>query len=239
MKTIPGLLSAGLVMLLVSFSVKEKRILVFSKTKGYRHESIATGKLALMKLGNDRHFKVDTTEDAGAFTRDNLMNYDAVVFLSTTGDVLNPDQENEFMHFIQSGGGFVGIHAAADTEYDWPWYGKLVGAHFKSHPKQQNVRVLRQPTKKGWLKLNAPEPWERFDELYNYKEISPDIHVLFKLDESSYQGGENNGDHPIIWFHDFDGGRSFYTGFGHTRESYSDPIFLTQLVTALNYATRR
>jgi len=239
MKTILGLLSVGFLMLFVSFSVKEKRILVFSKTKGFRHESIAAGKLALMKLGNDSHFKVDTTEDADAFTRDNLMNYDAVVFLSTTGDVLNPDQQNEFTHFIQSGKGFVGIHAAADTEYDWPWYGKLVGAYFKSHPKQQNARVLRQPTKKGWLKLKAPDSWERFDELYNYKEISPDIHVLFKLDESSYQGGENNGDHPIIWFHDFDGGRSFYTGFGHTKECYSDPIFLDQLVTALKYAVGR
>jgi type 1 glutamine amidotransferase len=239
MKILPGFLSLAMVMALVSFSVKEKRILVFSKTKGYRHESIAAGKLALIKLGKDNHFKVDTTEDAAVFTKENLMNYDAVIFLSTTGDVLNADQQNEFAHFIQNGKGFVGIHAAADTEYDWPWYGKLVGAYFKSHPKQQNVKVLRQPIKKGWLKLKAPEPWERFDELYNYKEISVDIHVLFKLDESSYHGGENNGDHPIIWFHDFDGGRSFYTGFGHTKESYSDPIFLDQMVTALKYATGR
>lgn len=213
-----------------------KRVLVFSKTKGYRHESIGAGKMALIKLGNENKFKVDTTEDANAFTDDNLKKYKAIVFLSTTGDVLNADQQKSLERYIQAGGGFVGIHAATDTEYDWPWYGELVGARFKSHPKQQEVLVIAQPIEKGWLRLTAPTPWKRFDELYNYSTISPTIHVLYKLDEKSYKGGENNGNHPIIWFHDVDGGRSFYTGFGHTKESYSDPIFLTQLLEGLNYA---
>ncbi|MBS1506399.1 MAG: ThuA domain-containing protein [Bacteroidetes bacterium] len=226
----------GMILLLASCSGGEKRILVFSKTKGFRHESIAAGKAALIKLGQEKKIKVDTTEDAEVFTEEKLKNYSTVVFLSTTGDVLNHFQQNEFMRFIQAGGGYVGIHAAADTEYDWWWYGKLVGAYFKSHPHQQKVKVLAQPVKEGGLKLNAPEPWERFDELYNYKKISPDINVLFKLDEKSYEGGENDGDHPIIWYHDFDGGRSFYTGFGHTNESYQDPVFLDQLWTGLNYA---
>lgn len=239
MKTLFGFLLLSLTLLFVSFSVKEKRILVFSKTKGYRHESIGVGKLAFMKLGKENNFEVDTTEDASAFTKKNLHKYDAIIFLSTTGDVLNEDQQNVFMHYIQGGKGFVGIHSATDTEYDWPWYGKLVGAYFKSHPKQQTVNVLKQPLEEGWPNLKSPEPWQRFDELYNYKNISPNIHVLFKLDESSYQGGENNGDHPIIWFHDFDGGRAFYTGFGHTKESYADPVFLSQLVSALNYAMGR
>jgi cytochrome c len=237
-KLFPLLLVVSLAgaVLFTSCSTKEKRILVFSKTKGFRHESIAAGKTALMKLGETNKFAVDTTEDADVFTEDKLKNYNAVVFLSTTGDVLNPYQQNEFMRFIQAGGGFVGIHAAADTEYDWWWYGKLLGAYFKSHPHQQKVNVLHQPVQEGWLKLNAPEPWQRFDELYNYKKISPDIHVLFKLDEKSYEGGENDGDHPIVWFHDFDGGRSFYTGFGHTNESYKDSVFLDQLTSGLNYA---
>jgi len=226
----------GLVLLFASCTTREKRILVFSKTKGYHHESIKAGKTAFIKLGEENKFKVDTTDDASVFSEDKLKNYGAVVFLSTTGDVLDQAQQNEFMRFIQAGGGFVGIHAAADTEYDWWWYGKLVGAYFKSHPHQQKANVLRQPAQEGWLNLKAPEPWERFDELYNYKKISPDIHVLFKLDEKSYEGGENDGDHPIIWFHDFDGGRSFYTGFGHPDESYKDPIFLGQLLDGLNYA---
>jgi type 1 glutamine amidotransferase len=236
MKILSNIFLLSVILSLLSFSVKEKRILVFSKTKGYRHESIGVGKLALMKLGKENNFEVDTTEDASVFNKENLNKYDAVIFLNTTGDVLNVDQQNAFMHYIQSGKGFLGIHSATDTEYDWPWYGKLVGAYFKSHPKQQTVKILKQPLKEGWPNLKSPEPWQRFDELYNYKDIYADIHVLFKLDETSYQGGENNGDHPIIWFHDFDGGRSFYTGFGHTKESYSDTIFLNQLVTALNYA---
>jgi cytochrome c len=219
-----------------SCSTREKRLLVFSKTKGYRHESIAAGKAALLKLGADQKIKVDTTEDASVFNEENLKNYSAVVFLSTTGDVLDLQQQNEFKRFIQAGGGYVGIHAAADTEYDWWWYGKLVGAYFKSHPEQQKVKVLKQPIKEGWLDLKSPEPWERFDELYNYKKISPDIRVLYKLDESTYQGGENGNDHPIVWYHDFDGGKSFYTGFGHTNESYSDPVFMDQLLAGINYA---
>jgi len=219
-----------------SCSTKEKRILVFSKTSGYRHESIGSGKTALLQWGIQNKCRVDTTENAEMFSEDSLKKYSAVVFLSTTGDVLNQFQQNEFMRYIQAGGGFVGIHAAADTEYEWWWYGKLLGAWFKSHPHQQKVNVLRQPVKEGWINLKAPEPWERFDELYNYKKIDPDINVLFKLDESSYKGGENNGDHPIIWYHDFDGGRSFYTGFGHTNESYSDSVFMNQLSDGLNYA---
>ncbi len=233
-RIVAGFFFASLI--ITSCSTKEKRVLVFSKTKGYRHESIKAGKAALLKLGVDNKFKVDTTEDATFFNEDNLKKYSAVVFLSTTGDVLDQQQQNEFMRFIQAGGGFVGIHAAADTEYEWWWYGKLLGAYFKSHPEQQRVNVLKQPVKEGQLNLKSPEPWERFDELYNYKKISPDINVLYKLDESTYKGGENDGDHPIIWYHEFDGGRSFYTGFGHTNESYSDPIFMDQLLAGINYA---
>lgn len=119
------------ILFMTSCSSREKRVLVFSKTKGFRHESIAAGKAALIKLGEEKKIKVDTTEDAEVFTEEKLKNYSAVVFLSTTGDVLNHFQQNEFMRFIQAGGGFVGIHAAADTEYDWWWYGKLVGAYLK------------------------------------------------------------------------------------------------------------
>lgn len=213
----------------------EASILVFSKTAGFRHESIPEGKKALMKLGEEHGFKVDTTENAMYFTEDSLKNYKAVVFLSTTEDVLNPTQQADFERYIQAGGGYVGIHAAADTEYEWPWYNKLVGAYFKSHPKQQNA-VVHVVDKKFPATKHLPTDWKIFDELYNYKDINPDIHVLAKLDESTYEGGENGEDHPFIWYHEFDGGRAFYTGRGHTIESYSEPEFLQHLLGGIQWA---
>ena len=114
--------------------VKERyvSVLVFSKTDQFRHQSITAGKEALLELGKQNSFKVDTTEDASVFKEKFLEKYNVIVFLNTTGDVLNDAQQLELNRFIQAGGGFVGIHAAADTEYDWPWYGKLVGAYFES-----------------------------------------------------------------------------------------------------------
>jgi cytochrome c len=222
--------------LLLSSCTDKPRVLVFSKTKGYRHESIDTAKIALMNMGKQNDFIVDTTEVAEDFNEANLKKYNAVVFLSTTGDVLNQAQQNEFMRFIQAGGGYVGIHAAADTEYEWWWYGKLVGAYFKSHPKQQNAVLKKVNEFKQAKEDKLPKEWKRWDEWYNYKKISPDINVLYNLDEGSYEGGENGNNHPITWYHDFDGGRAFYTGLGHTNESYSDPLFLSQVLMGLQYA---
>ena len=209
------------------------RILVFSKTKGYYHESIDTGRIALMQLGKANGFAVDTTTNASLFNEDNLKRYRAVVFLNTTMDVLDVPQQNDFKRFIEAGGGFVGIHAAADTEYDWPWYGRLVGAWFKSHPKTQEATVKKV---KSFGDDRIPESWTRTDEWYNYKKISPDIQVILNLDESSYEGGENGANHPIAWYHDFEGGRAFYTGMGHTKESYADPVFLDHLLQGIKYA---
>ncbi|MBK5280000.1 MAG: ThuA domain-containing protein, partial [Bacteroidia bacterium] len=224
-----------LIALLITSCSKEKpRVLVFSKTMGYRHESITPGKRAFQKLGLEKGFEVDTAEVSEVFTEDNLKNYKAVVFLNTTGDALNQAQQNEFMRFIQSGGGYLGIHAAADTEYDWWWYGKLVGAYFKSHPKTQEATFRK--SKADNLSKDLPEDWVRTDELYNYKKISDDINVLYTLDETTYEGGENGDYHPISWYHDFDGGRSFYTGMGHTPESFDDPQYLNHLWLGLNYA---
>ncbi len=213
---------------------EKPRVLVFSKTKGYRHESITPGKAALLKLGAENGFDVDTTENSAYFHEDSLKRYRAVIFLSTTGDVLDAQQQNAFKRFIQAGGGYVGIHAAADTEYDWWWYGKMVGAYFKSHPHQQKARLLKMKTDQ--LDQKTPEPWERFDEWYNYKNISDNIQVLYKLDEKSYQGGENGDDHPIVWYQEFDGGRVFYTGMGHTNESFQEKEFLDQVLLGVKYA---
>jgi len=216
-------------------TLPEKRVLVFSKTKGFRHKSIEAGKKALIKLGAEKGFRVDTTENAGYFVEDSLKNYSAVVFLNTTQDVLDHIQQAYFERYIQSGGGFVGIHAAADTEYDWPWYGKLVGAYFKSHPKVQEAVVKVSDAEHPTTKF-LPREWRRTDEWYNYKNINPNINVVATLDESSYEGGENGDSHPTAWYHEFDGGRAFYTGGGHTDEAYAEPEFIEHLAAGIKYA---
>lgn len=212
------------------------RLLVFSKTKGWYHTCIPSGIAAIQKLGREHNFRVDTTKNANYFVEDSLKNYSAVIFLNTTQNVLNPDQQVAFERYIQAGGGFVGIHSAADTEYNWPWYNKLVGAYFASHPPglhQASVDVIDTThiSTKG-----LPARWDRKDEWYNYKSINPDIHVLATLDEDTYTGGTNGAYHPIAWYHEFDGGRAFYTGGGHTDESYSEPMFVRHLLGGIRYA---
>lgn len=221
-----------------SYVVPKKKIsiLVFSKTAGYRHSAIAEGKIALLKLAAENNFSIDTTEDAGFFTDKNLKKYSAVIFLSTTGDVLNEEQQKAFEKYIQSGKGFVGIHAATDTEYDWPWFAKLVGANFLSHPKQQTAKLVI--TDKSHLStMHLPATWERFDEWYNFKNINPDMHVLLTIDESSYEGGKNSPNHPMAWYMNYDGGKSFYTALGHTAESYTDPLFMQHILGGIKYVT--
>lgn len=211
------------------------RILVFSKTAGFYHESIPTGIEAIQKLGIENGFQVDTTKDAGMFTDSQLKKYKAVVFLNTTKNVLNADQQVAFERYIQAGGGFVGIHAAADTEYDWPWYNRLVGAYFQSHPSIQSATITVTDTAHRAMK-GLPATWVRTDEWYNYRNIYAGIHVLAELNEKTYEGGENGANHPIAWYHEFDGGRAFYTGGGHTKESFNEPLFLKHVLGGIQYA---
>ncbi len=213
------------------------RILVFSKTGGFRHSSIEPGIAALRDLGDANGFAVDATEDAGQFTTPNLSRYQAVVFLSTTGDVLNPEQQAAFMTYIRNGGGFVGIHAAADTEHDWPWYGNLVGAYFASHPAPAQARI-RVENRDHPSTRTLPDPWNRFDEWYDFQQNprSQGVTVLLTLDEASYPGGQMGDDHPIAWYHEYNGGRAWYTAGGHTEESFSELAFLEHLLGGIRYA---
>lgn len=233
-----AIISAGLVYWMFFTGRGEFKVLVFSKTASFRHESIPEGKDAIIELGKQHGFKVDTTENAEIFKEKNLKNYKVVVFLNTTGDVLNEAQQIELNRFVQAGGGFVGVHAAADTEYEWPWYGKLVGAYFDSHPNNPNVRkaTIQVVDSEHESTSHLSSSWTREDEWYNYKGFESDLNILLKLDESSYEGGTNGNNHPIAWYKDFDGGRSFYTGLGHTKESYTDPDFIKHLWGGISYA---
>lgn len=243
MKFTTSLFKGWMVLLLVlSFSAcqtpKDTKILVFSKTAGYRHESIKAGIKAIKKMGKENGFQVDLTENAKDFREENLAQYAAVVFLNTTGDVLDYVQQADFERYIQAGGGYVGVHAAADTEYDWIWYGKLVGGYFNGHPNDPNVRHARMDVlnKVHSSTKMLPDSWEREDEWYNYKNLNPDVNVLINLDEKSYEGGTNGEHHPIAIYHEYDGGRAFYTGGGHTSESYSEPLFYEHLLGGIRYA---
>lgn len=213
------------------------KILVFSKTAGYRHKSIEAGISAFKKLGCNYGLTIDTSEDASLFRADNLKQYDTVVFLNTTKDIFNRRQQNAFKKYIQAGGGYLGVHAATDTEYKWPWYNKLVGAYFNKHPKQQTGKLDIVDHNHSATEF-LPDTWYKFDEWYNFKDINDDINVLIKIDETSYKGGTNGDNHPISWYHEFDGGRVFYTAMGHDKATYQNQKFIKHIVGGLKYTTQ-
>ncbi|GIH16947.1 ThuA domain-containing protein [Rugosimonospora africana] len=212
------------------------RLLIFSATTGYRHESIPAGVVAMRELGEADGFAVDATEDAAVFTPDNLARYAAMVFMNSSGTLFDDAGRSALRGYVADGGGYLGVHLAAGTEYDWPYYGGLVGAYFDKHPEVQpagfDVENRSHPAT-----AHLPRRWERVDELYNYRSNPrSDAHVLITLDESSYSGGTMGEDHPITWCHRYEGGRAFYTGAGHTVESYVEPAFRAVLLGGLRYA---
>lgn len=211
------------------------RVLLFTKTAGYRHESIAPGKAAILQLGLAHGFVVDTTEDAGFLSEDSLRHYSAVIFLHTTGELLDRPRQVDLQRFIQAGGGFVGIHAAADAEYGWWWYGRMVGGYFNGHPAIQPATLVVTDSSDPMTK-HLPRRWSRTDEWYNFKRLVPDLHILLSIDENSYQGGTNGPSHPMTWYHEFDGGRAWYTALGHTVESWTDPKYLDLVLGGIRYA---
>lgn len=211
-------------------------VLVFTRTEGFRHASIPAGVSAVRRLGERHGFEVHDTEDPGVFQDAELQRFRVVVFLNTTGDVLDRDQELAFERFVRDGGGFVGVHAAADTEYDWEWYGHLVGTYFDSHPQIQEAIIRRADSTHLSMRC-VPDPWVRVDEWYNYRsQPTPGARVLATLDETSYEGGNMGDPHAIAWYHYFDGGRAWYTGLGHTAESYAEPEFLDHLAGGILWA---
>ncbi|MCS5594367.1 MAG: ThuA domain-containing protein [Porticoccaceae bacterium] len=215
-----------------------QKILVFSKTSGWRHDSIGAGQTMLTQIADSNDWEIEITEDSSQFNSDNLNQYGVVVWLNTTGEVLNSAQQTAFENYIESGGGYVGIHSASDTEYSWPWYGDLVGAYFNSHPQVQQATIhIEDGDHQSTSHLDAT--WVRSDEWYNYRENPrSNVNVLMNLDESSYNAGAGamGSDHPIAWTNHIGAGRAFYTGLGHTASAYYEPDFIDHIKGALIWA---
>lgn len=228
-------------MTLAPFFLGALEILVYSKTAEYRHESIPTAVAAIERIASERGWTTLSTEDASIFTNETLARFDVIVFLMTTGDVLDDAQQAAFERFVGSGKGFVGIHSASDTEYQWPFYGELVGAYFRSHPEiQEATYVVEDRTHPATSQLK--EKWVRTDEHYNFDRNprASGARVLISLDETSYAPGDGAmGDHPVVWVSEAKGGRALYTALGHTAESYSDPLFLDHLAGAIAWAGKK
>ena len=221
------------------------KILVFSKTNGYRHSSISSGIKMLYDQSKQQNWVVTTTEDPAVFDQSILSEFDVAVFLNPTGDAITDEGQVAFEKFMKSGKGFVGIHAAADHEYEWPFYGELVGGYFKTHPPAQEGTVLFESHDHPAMEpFKGMKSYTTFDEWYSYRENPRDkANVLAVLDESSIKEYKNDdwrmGDHPLIWWNDKDGIRSFYTVFGHTAEAFQDDKVIEHIKKAINWAGRR
>jgi len=242
----------------VALAAEPNRALVFSKTAGFRHkDSIPLGNELLAKQFKAAGLEVDITEDAAVFTAENLAKYRAVAFMSTTGDIMTDvvakDASKEakaaadqaalprraaFQAWLENGGAFVGVHAASDTEYKWPWYGKMIGGYFAGHPKIQPA-TLRPVVKDHPSTKHLPDEWKRKDEWYSFRNLQPDNVVLILLDEKTYEGGKNGDYHPIAWCKDVGKGRMFYTAGGHTKESFSEPEFVQHLNGGVIWAMKK
>jgi type 1 glutamine amidotransferase len=217
----------------------EPRIVVFTRTTGYRHDSIPDGVAALRELGAAHDLAVTATEDPAELAASLAGGCRAAVFLSTSGDVLTDAAREALRAHLAAGGGFVGVHAAACTEYGWPWYGEsVVGAVFDGHPDLQ-PGVLAVEDRDHPATAHLTERWAFTDEWYNFT-TNPRgrVRVLATADESTYAGGRMGEDHPLIWCHERAGGRSFYTALGHTAECYTDPVFRRHLLGGLAWAAR-
>jgi glucose/arabinose dehydrogenase len=215
------------------------RVLVFFKNTYYFHASIPVGTQLIMNLGKENNFDVDTTADAAMFTEENLKKYSAVIFLNNAdnkGALLNNYQEADFERFIQAGGGYVGIHAGSDAEYDWGWYGKLAGGYFNGHPDEHQTGTLNVVDRNHISTKHLPAEWKIKEEWYNFRKLNKDVHVLLTLDEKTIKGGTNGDYHPIAWYHEFDGGRAWYTALGHRDETFKDSAFVKHLLGGIQYA---
>lgn len=219
--------------------------LLITETSGWHHGSIVAAVPAMEGLAKRHDFNLDIQQEGEALTTESLQPYDVIVMVNTTGDIFNEEEQAAFEQFIQSGKGFVGVHATADTEYDWPWFTQLVGRMFVIHPAVQTAMLdVVQPGFLGLERWPARLMWT--DEWYQYTEEKVDgLQYLITVDEETFKpeadwgrvSGEGMGDfHPISWYHEFDGGRSFYTGLGHLPGVFSEKLFLEHVYGGIYWA---
>ena len=211
-------------------------VLVITEAQGWVHDSIESGLSLIKSIGVKNNFNVYHSDNSSVITYNNLRDIKTIIFLNTTEEILNDYEQIVMETFIKSGKGFVGVHAAADTEYNWQWYGDLVGAYFRNHSDIVPAKILTIDNDHRITK-HLNQDWEIEDEWYNFDYISSNIKILLKLDESSYQGGEHPDNHPITWYQEYEGGRSFYTALGHTKEVYKDNRFIQLLEKGILYAS--
>jgi type 1 glutamine amidotransferase len=219
------------------------RVLVFSKTLGYRHASITNGIAAIRELGRQNHFGVEATEDSTAFTATNLARYAAVILLSATGDVFNSGQEAALQGYVLGGGGLMGIHGAAfgplALEDKWAWYGGVFCCAFTNHSKILPAQVDLDDAAHA-SNAGLPAQWRRTDEWYDFTGTPRGCaRILATLDETTYQGGHMGQDHPMAWCRQVGKGRLWYTAMGHTESSYAEPLFRQHLLGGILVATGR
>jgi len=224
---------------------KDPRVLLFSHSTGYRHESIEPGAAAIQALGTREKLTIVHSEDPNVFSADGLKDYDAIIFLSTSTDPKKPESEwfqgprrDALQAFVHRGGGIVGIHAASDSHYGWGWYQQMIGAHFAKHPPGTPEGTLTVTDKRHRANKGVTPTMRRVDEWYYFDDYDPRSTLLMTLDPQSI-GEKDFNPNPVSWAREFEGGRVFYTAMGHTRETYSDPNFLNHLAGGLAWVLKR
>lgn len=243
--------------LLILFSIistqtvlsQKMEILVFSKTAGYRHDCIEDATTVLKELANEQNWLLDATEDSLAFTPGNLKKYDVVIFLQTTNNILNNNQQEAFENYIENGGSLVTIHSGTVTEYEWPWYEKAIGAYFTGHPPVQQGKVIIEDRNHPSTAHFPDSVWVIDDEWYSFdRNPREDVHVLMSIDENSYEVDDNRwfegveqrmGDHPLVWYKKVGKGRVFQTALGHESELYLNELFQKHLIGAIKWAGKK
>jgi type 1 glutamine amidotransferase len=223
----------------------QARVLLFTHSTGYRHASIEPGSSAIQALGPREKVVIIPTADPNVFSAEGLKGYDAIIFLSNSTDSKKPESEwfqgarrEALQAFVRRGGGIVGIHAASDSHYHWPWYGRLIGGRFTSHPPGTPQGTIRVVDRKHGATKGLPATMRRVDEWYYFEDYNPEVNLLVTLDPQSI-GEKDVNPNPVSWSHEFEGGRVFYTAMGHTTESYSDRNFLNHVAAGLRWVLRR
>jgi len=228
-----------------SLKAENIQLLVFSKTNGFRHESIPSGIKAFQKIALEQDWSIQYSEDSTQFTTENLKSFDVIVFLSTTGDIFNEEQKAALKDFVESGKSLLTIHSGTNTEESWPWYVNAVGGIFLGHPPTQKATVIIEDREHPSTQHFTDKTWEAVDEWYSFdRNPRENVHVLISIDETSYDVDDNRwfngakqrmGDHPLVWYKKVGEGFVFQTAFGHTHEMYSEPIFLTHLIETIKW----